>query len=67
MGTDLRTQEGDCSSRLSSACCSPNPMGVEIQSCGHVVVDDQRHIWHIDTTASHICGNEDIVVSLPEA
>jgi hypothetical protein len=28
---------------------------------GHIIVDNHRHILDIDTTASHICGNQNIL------
>mmetsp|Transcript_22899 Transcript_22899/g.63283 ORF Transcript_22899/g.63283 Transcript_22899/m.63283 type:complete len:234 (-) Transcript_22899:1163-1864(-) len=45
---------------LSSTTSSANTVGVGLNTVGHVVVDNQRNIWHIDTTARNIGGNEDV-------
>ena len=38
-------------------------MRVILDRFGHVVVDDQRDILDVDTTAGNVCGHQDILGS----
>ena len=66
-GANLGCEEGNSHPCATCSGSSTNTMGVLIQLGGHVIVDDQRNIRDIDTTAGNICGNKDIVLLLTEA
>jgi hypothetical protein len=40
---------------------------VGLDVVGHVVVDDQRHVWHVDAAPRHVCGDEHVVGVVLEA
>lgn len=46
---------------------SPLPVGVLLDGIGHVVVNDQSHIGHVDTTSRHVGGNQHVEHILAEA
>ena len=40
-------------------------MNIRLDGVGHLVVDNQRNVLHIDTTTSEIRSHENIRVSSP--
>ena len=60
-------EEGDGNSLLASTACTPNTMRVLLDAVGHIIVDNQRDIWDINTPSGHICSHQDVILLLPEA
>lgn len=42
-------------------------MRVGLDRVGHVVVDNQRNVWDVDTTSSHVCCDEHVEGCITEA
>ena len=38
-------------------------MNIRLDGVGHLVVDNQRNVLHIDTTTCQVSGNEDICIA----
>lgn len=42
-------------------------MRVRLDVVGHVVIDDQRHVGHVDTAAGDVSCDKDVVSIITEA
>lgn len=62
-----KREEGDGSPLLSSTPGTPNAMCVRVHSVGHVVVDDECNIIHVNSTPRHVRRHQHRVLPLPEA
>ena len=65
-GTHGGCQEGDSLALAAGPSRAANAVGVLLDLGGHVVVDDQRNVRHVDAAPGNVSGNQNIVLLLPE-
>lgn len=47
----------NCSSRFACSCRSPHPMDVVLETLRDIEINDQVHIWNIQSSTRDICGH----------
>mmetsp|Transcript_2156 Transcript_2156/g.2819 ORF Transcript_2156/g.2819 Transcript_2156/m.2819 type:complete len:358 (+) Transcript_2156:343-1416(+) len=62
----LRSDHRSCQSCLVRSACSSDTVGVVLDGLGHIEIDDLHHSLDIETSASDIGGDQDVVPSLLE-
>lgn len=67
MDDHRESEEGDCIAALAGAARAPDAMRVLLDAVRHVIVNDGRHIRHIDTAPGNVRRHQHIVFTLPES
>lgn len=60
-----QSEEGDGHTLATGASGTADAVRVVLNVVGHVVVDDQRHVRHVDTAARHVRRDEAVVRAVP--
>merc|ERR1719474_2501538 len=56
----------DCNTLTAEPSRPSNPMDVELTVVGKVVVDDKRHLLHVDTTSPDVSSDQHSALAAPE-